>query len=108
MAVGLLLAAAQAAAAPGPDDARLKALYDAEFKWRRAEEARDLGFGPQSQTDRLPRVDPASQARRLAYWDKVLAELDRIPLDRLSPEERINAQVFRTAIEIEADRKSVV
>ena len=85
-------------------DARLKALYEAEFKWRRAEEARDLSFGPSSLTDRLPRVDPASQARRLAYWDKVLAELDRIPLDQLSAQERINAQVFRTAIEIEANQ----
>jgi uncharacterized protein (DUF885 family) len=89
---------------PGPQDARLKALYDAEFKWRRAEEARTEGFGPDSLTDRLPRVDPASQAARLAYWDRMLAELDRIPLDQLSAPERINAQVFRTSIEIEANQ----
>src|SRR5512146_2158977 len=96
--LGLLLASPALAASP--EDARLKALYEAEFKWRRAEEARTEDFGPQSLTDRLPRVEPASQARRLAYWDKVLAELDRIPLEKLSPEERVNAQVFRTAIEI--------
>jgi len=100
----LCLAVAGPAVAATPVDARLKALYEAEFKWRRAEEARDLGFGPSSLTDRLPRVDPAAQARRLAYWDKVLAELDRIPLAELSPEERVNAQVFRTAIEIEANQ----
>jgi uncharacterized protein (DUF885 family) len=111
-AAALLLGAGQAAAAPqqapiqagGEQDSRLKALYDAEFRWRRAEEARTEGFGPTSLTDRLPRVDPASQAARLAYWDKVLAELDRIPLGQLSPAERINAQVFRTAVEIEANQ----
>ncbi len=103
-ALALLVTAGASAATPGPDDARLKALYEAEFKWRRAEDARTLDFGPQSLTDRLPRVDPASQARRLAYWEKVLAELDRIPPDRLSPQERVNAQVFRTAIEIEANQ----
>ncbi|MFN7397739.1 MAG: DUF885 domain-containing protein, partial [Sandaracinobacter sp.] len=104
MATLLCLAVAGPAVAATPVDARLKALYEAEFKWRRAEEARDLGFGPSSLTDRLPRVDPAAQARRLAYWDKVLAELDRMPLAELSPEERVNAQVFRTAIEIEANQ----
>jgi uncharacterized protein (DUF885 family) len=100
----MLLAAGPAQAAAGPDDARLQALYAAEFKWRRAQEARTEGFGPDSLTDRLPRVDPAAQAQRLAYWDRVLAELDRIAPERLSPQEQINAQVFRTAVEIEANQ----
>jgi uncharacterized protein (DUF885 family) len=43
-------------------------------------------------------VDAASQQARLAYWTRVLAALDSIPFDRLSPEERINAQVFRTSL----------
>lgn len=106
-AVGLLAAAMAAAAAPppaGPQDGRLKALYEAEFAWRRAEEARTTDFGPAALTDSLPRVDPASQVRRLAYWEKLLVELDGIPLDQLSPEERINAQVFRTSVEIEANQ----
>jgi uncharacterized protein (DUF885 family) len=100
-------AASQQAAAPSAAtrsaDARLKALYDAEFAWSRADQGRGTGFGPDSAGDRLPRVDPASQAARLAYWDNVLKELDRIPLDQLSPDERINAQVFRTAVEIKAN-----
>jgi uncharacterized protein (DUF885 family) len=103
-ALSVLPAGPGVAAAPGAQDAQLKALYDAEFRWRRAEEARGPGFGPQSLTDRLPRVDPDSQARRLAYWDKVLAELDRIPVEQLSPDEQINARIFRTAVEIEANQ----
>jgi uncharacterized protein (DUF885 family) len=96
-----LFVTAPALAAPSAADLQLKALYDAEFKWRRAEEARTLDFGPHSFADRLPRVDPASQAARLGYWEKTLAALDRIPEAELSPEERINAQVFRTHLRIQ-------
>ncbi|WP_235977412.1 DUF885 domain-containing protein [Sandaracinobacteroides hominis] len=91
-----------AAAEAGTADSRLKALYAAEFAWRRAEEGRLPGFGPESMGDRLPRVDPKSQAARLAYWQDVLKQLDAIPLDQLSPEERVNAQVFRSMVETSA------
>jgi uncharacterized protein (DUF885 family) len=80
-------------------DAQLKALYDAEWTWRQAE----LGQDPEDEgagvSDHLPHVDPASQQRRLAYWSNKLAELDKIPAAQLSPEQRINAEVFRTALE---------
>src|SRR3546814_12695910 len=46
--------------------------------------------------DTLPHVDAATQLRRLAYWEKTLAALKETPVDQLSPEERINAAVFRT------------
>lgn len=103
-AVGLLIAAspARAAAQPASADARLKSLYEAEYAWRRADAGEPAGFRDESAAERLPRVDPASQAARLAYWDKALAELDRIPLDQLSPEERVNAQVFRSMVETDA------
>lgn len=83
-------------------DARLKQLYDAEWEWRQKEEAELDGIGPGALDDHLPRVDPKSQAARLAYWTHVLAELDKIPMAELSPGEQINAAVFRTAVEIMA------
>jgi uncharacterized protein (DUF885 family) len=43
-------------------------------------------------------VDAAAQQARLAYWTRALAALDSIPFAELSPEEQINAQVFRTAV----------
>ncbi|NUQ11675.1 MAG: DUF885 family protein [Gemmatimonadaceae bacterium] len=43
-------------------------------------------------------VDPASQQARLAYWTRALAALDSIPVHELSPDERINAEVFRVSI----------
>src|SRR5262245_61275527 len=78
-------------------DARLRALYTDEWNWRRKELARN-GDQPSDAADHFPRVDAASQQARLAYWTKTLSALDAIPLDQLSPEEKVNAQVFRTSI----------
>ena len=49
-------------------------------------------------SDRLPGVDASSQQARLAYWTRALTTLDGIPFEELSPEETVNAQVFRTSI----------
>jgi len=90
-------------AATDSADQRLKALYNAEWQWREKEEARVPGeFGRHAADDHLPRVDAATQQRRLEYWQKTLAELDKIPLEQLSPEEKINAQVFRAVVEEQA------
>ena len=78
-------------------DARLRALYTDEWNWRRKELARS-GDQTSDASDRFPRVDAASQQARLAYWTKTLSALDAIPFDQLSPEEKVNAQVFRTSI----------
>lgn len=95
-------AALVAQTATNEADRRLKALYDAEWEWRQKEEARVPGeFGRHAADDHLPRVDAATQQRRLEYWQKTLAELDRIPLAQLSPQEKINAQVFRAVIDEE-------
>jgi uncharacterized protein (DUF885 family) len=82
---------AQSQPAPSPADARLRALYTEEWNWRQQELGRGAG-------DRFPRVDAASQQARLAYWTRTLATLDTIPVDQLSPEEKINAQIFRTSL----------
>lgn len=85
--------------APGSADARLKALYDAEWNWRQTEMARGAdGDSFNEPSDKLPHVDAATQSRHLAYWNNVLAELAKIPRDQLSPEERVNADVFEAII----------
>jgi uncharacterized protein (DUF885 family) len=78
-------------------DERLRALYTEEWNWRRKELARG-GDQPGDAADHFPKVDAASQQARLAYWTKTLATLDDIPFDELSPEEKVNAQIFRTSI----------
>lgn len=95
----LAFAARPSGAQAGRADASLRALYTAEWTWRQHEMVRisdapgDAGAG-----DRFPSVDAASQLRRYDYWRRTLASLDSIPLAQLSPEERVNAQVFRTTI----------
>jgi len=80
--------------------ARLKALYEAET---------DAGMarygivkradGEYSPAVRHESVDPASQQERLTYVRGLLRQLDAIPLDDLSAEDRINTAVFRTNLE---------
>jgi uncharacterized protein (DUF885 family) len=83
----------------GSADARLRALYTDEWNWRQQEMARvDDQYSGAGASDRLPRVDASSQQARLAYWTKALTTLDGIPFEELSPEEKVNAQVFRTSI----------
>ena len=69
----------------GAADARLRALYEREWAWRRHEFAgaddEDTLAEP---ADHLPRVDAAAQAARGAYWRAVLAELETIDRAQLS------------------------
>lgn len=95
--LALALAAPLAAQSGRSADERLRALYTAEWEWRQSELA-EAARGASRIPDHFPRVDAASQRARLAYWTRVLALLDSIPLDQLPEEERINAQVFRTSI----------
>jgi uncharacterized protein (DUF885 family) len=86
-----------APATTGPADSKLRALYEAEWKWRQ-EQFGSNGRGGGSRGSRLPAVDAKTQATRLAYWDGVLEQLDAIPRDQLSAEEQINADVFRAVV----------
>jgi uncharacterized protein (DUF885 family) len=90
IALSFSRASAQSQPPPSSADALLQALYTEEWNWRQQE----LGRGE----DHFPHVDAASQQARLAYWTRTLATLDTIPFDQLSPEEKINAQIFRTSI----------
>jgi uncharacterized protein (DUF885 family) len=90
VALSLSPSSAQSQPAPSSADARLRALYTEEWNWRQQQ----LGRG----SDHFPRVDAASQQARLEYWTRTLATLDTIPFEQLSPEEKINAQIFRTSL----------
>jgi uncharacterized protein (DUF885 family) len=96
------LLATQAATGQSTSDSdqRLRSLYTAEWDWRQKEFAREPGqVGRGAAADHLPRVDAASQQQRLEYWQKALADLEKIPLAQLSPEEKLNAQIFRAVLE---------
>jgi uncharacterized protein (DUF885 family) len=80
-------------------DARLRALYTEEWDWRQRELARsEERPGGDNMSDRLARVDARSQQARLDYWTKALATLETIPYEELSPEEKVNARIFRASV----------
>ncbi len=93
------------AVTPANADQVFTAIYTAEWKWR-TEQFPGLGREDDADADdsappddHLAHVDAATQATRLAYWDKVLKQLADIPRDQLSPEQRINLDVYKPQIE---------
>ncbi|WP_158917289.1 DUF885 family protein [Caulobacter sp. S45] len=108
VAAALTASALAAYAADGTADARLKAIYDTEWKWRQVEFARAGGDFDDNPTriDHLQKIDAASQDARLKHWTETLAAVDAIPVDQLSPEEKINRAVYREQLEsLIADQK---
>ncbi|MFT4077356.1 MAG: DUF885 family protein [Asticcacaulis sp.] len=109
LACGVPALAQTAPAAPAASqnqtaDQRVIAIYSAEWDWRRKE----LGLSADGtfrgmNSDTLPSVTPETYARRLAYWDKALADLAKVSFDQLSDTERVNAEVFRAQVSAFAD-----
>jgi uncharacterized protein (DUF885 family) len=97
MAVAMTLAN-PAIAAP-PPDATFRELYTTEWKWREAQFADDEDSN-KPVMDHLPKVDPASQAARLAYWQDVMAKLNAISRAQLSPAEQENYDVYKPQIAV--------
>src|SRR6185369_7959803 len=86
--------------APNAADARLRILYDGYAAW----DAKDSEYfedarGETKPTAHLQHVDEASQLRRAAHLRGLLDQLNAIPGQQLSPEEQVNAAVFRTILE---------
>jgi len=101
----LLCVTVSPACAATKADARFKAVYSQEWKWRvdrNLDETDDEhGISPE-----LPHADAKTQATHVAYWRGVMKQLDGIRLADLSPAERINYAVYRAQIAalIEAQR----
>jgi uncharacterized protein (DUF885 family) len=100
MMIGALLVAPWAQAQHASADARFKSIYEQEWAWRSGESPGPAGMDLPDNS-RLDSVDAASQARRLAYWKKVLAQLNGIDTAALTPDQRVNYAVYHRQI---ADR----
>ena len=77
-------------------DACFEHIYTTEWAWRTAQ-AGDNDSAPAK--TRLDDVGAAEQQRRLAYWQKVLSQLDRCKLAELSARNQVNYAVYRSQIE---------
>lgn len=82
-------------------DAAFQAIHEKEWAWRQAEFGRGAGEDddPNSNARRMPDVGPEAQARRLAMWEDVLAQLDAIDPAQLSEQNRVNLAVYRPQLE---------
>jgi uncharacterized protein (DUF885 family) len=83
-------------------DVRLRTLYNGYSSW----EDKEFGFfedsrGEQQRAGYLPRVDEASQLRRAGHLKDLMAQLNTINTAELSPDEKLNAEIFRAVLENE-------
>jgi len=98
---------ADAKATANAADAVFQAIYKADAKWRRAQRGSD---SPDEDERRLPpkhleRVDTATQAKALAHWQDVLAQLDKVAVKDLSADEHLNYEVYRAQIVTERNQQ---
>ena len=80
-------------------DARLQAIYNGEWKWRTDQQPDDED-ATRPISAHLPRVDPATEAMRLKYWQDVAARLRRIPRAQLSGPEQLNYDIYSPQIAV--------
>jgi uncharacterized protein (DUF885 family) len=83
-------------------DARFRAVYEAEWNWRREQlAAEEDDTAPVA--DRLPKVDPASQEARRAYWEATLAKVNALDRASLSREAQVNYDIYRAQLQVLID-----
>jgi uncharacterized protein (DUF885 family) len=95
-----LIAAVSQGVQAAPADARLKGLYDGYAAWDATESCQFLNAaGGVEPAGCLPRADAASELRRADHIKQLLDQLNAIGPAQLSPDEQVNAAVFRTLLE---------
>jgi uncharacterized protein (DUF885 family) len=83
-------------------DARFRAVYEAEWNWRREQlAAEEDSTAPVA--DRLPKVDPASQEARRAYWEATLVKVKALDRASLSAEAQVNYDIYRAQLQVLID-----
>lgn len=104
LAVASALAMMPARAFASGADIQFKALYEREWQWRQEQYAHEPG--PSAPVpDHLPRVDPQSQASRLAYWREVMDELHTIDYAALSASNQVNYDVYKPQLQALIDNQ---
>jgi uncharacterized protein (DUF885 family) len=101
----VVCAGAQEAAKPASvskADAKFKAIYVADEAWRRAQPGNESAEDERRHLPplHLEHVDAATQAKELAHWQSVIAELGKVDVKALSKDERLNYEVYSAQIEV--------
>jgi len=85
-------------------DERFRGIYEAEWRWRR-EELPGVEDSNQPLADHLPKVDPASQQRRLEYWEATYAKVNARAREDLSAGEQVNYDIYRAQLQVLIDNQ---
>ncbi|WWD04361.1 hypothetical protein V865_002430 [Kwoniella europaea PYCC6329] len=80
--------------------AQFQSIWKKEWAWRQEQKLEEDEDDDDSLKAYLPRVDAKTQASRLAYWNDIISQLDKIDLQSLSPEEQVNYGVYHAQIEV--------
>ena len=80
-------------------DERLRAIYSEEWKWR-TEQLPENEDGTLPIADHLPKVDPATQAMRLKYWEETQQRVAAVRRASLSPREQLNYDIYREQLAV--------
>ena len=83
---------------PTAEDLRLRAIYNAEDAWRKSQRGAGDPDHPHRIPAELPFVDATHQQSDLAHWQTILHQVDALHPALLSPDERVNFQVFRAQL----------
>ena len=97
-ALGLSVLLSMPAIAQQSADARFKQIYEKEWAWRTGQAGVSASGEAQPNNGRLDQVDATRQQERLAYWQKVMEQLDAIDAKQLSPAEQVNDAIYREQI----------
>jgi len=84
-------------------DERLRAIYEAEWRWRKQQ----LPGGEEDKpvADHLPKVDRASEEARGAYWEETLRKVNALTRADLSPAEQVNYDIYRAQLQVLIDEQ---
>ena len=102
--LGALLSGCSQQSSRHAADERLRTIYTSEWKWR-TEQLPGNEDGTLPIADHLPRVDPATQAMRLKYWEDTRRRVEAIPRETLSPPEQVNQDIYREQLAVLIDRQ---
>jgi uncharacterized protein (DUF885 family) len=95
-----VLAGTPVQAADNDADAKFKAIYTKEWTWRELQFRGEDDEDRKTVADHLPKVDPATQAMRLAYWQDVMKQLDTINPASLSQGVQVDFAVYKPQIQV--------
>ncbi len=80
------------------EDLRLRAIYNAEDAWRKAQRGAEDPDHPHRIPPQLPLVNATEQRADLEHWHTVILKVDALNPSLLSADERVNYQVFRAQL----------